>query len=182
MTHRTSRGLLLLALALTLAACAPSNAVGGGVHTPTKSGNANLALGSGASPTAHSSSPSPAARPSSVPTQAAPTQAPNSPAPARTAAPQQTQAATVFHIGIYGDQSGKPGFDPTDSAVYAGTDVVFTNYDTQPRSVVAEGGAFNSGLIAPGHSWTWVPHTPGHYNFQDGTRPYVDGQIQVYAG
>lgn len=176
-------GALLLAAGLGLGACASSTKVGAGVHVGKTHGNANLTL------PGQSNSPSPGATTAGAPKgTAATTTAP--PATQAVASPTTTEhaatattAAKPFAIGIYGDvnSQNKPAFDPPDAAVYVGTPVVFTNYDTTARSVVAEGGAFKSPLIAPGASWTWVPRVAGTYNYQDGTRPYANGTIQVYA-
>lgn len=173
--------------ALALSACAPSAKVGAGVKLGANNGAANLNLGGTTAahpkPTATPthrvvvSRPAPvrtqAAAPVSQPTQAAPTQA----APTQTAAPVNR----TFHVTIYSNTSGKPGFDPADVAVYVGTTIVFTNEGTKPHSVVAEGGAFHSPLIPVGGSWSWLANRAGTYDIQDGTRPYVTGEIQVYA-
>lgn len=171
-----------LAVLASLAGCAAGTKVGAGVNLKGH-GAANLTI-PGASPSAHATqaasvSSVPASRPPVVVarTSSAPPPAASQPAPVASSAP----AAPPFHIAIYGDTSGKPLFDPAQAAVYSGTSVIWTNDDSKAHSVVAEGGAFHSGLLGPGQSFTWVAGAPGTYSYQDGTRPYVNGQIQVYA-
>lgn len=176
-------GPLLLVAGLGLAACASSTNVGAGVHVGKTHGNANLALPGQSNGPAPGATTAATSKSGAAPTTAPPaTQAAATPTTAAHAA-TATTAAKPFPIGIYGDvnSQNKPAFDPPDAAVYVGTPVVFTNHDTAERSVVAEGGAFKSPLIAPGASWTWVPRAAGTYNYQDGTRPYANGTIQVYA-
>jgi plastocyanin len=113
--------------------------------------------------------PTPTPRPTPVPHTAAPTQ------PPRTAPPPQ---AVKFPISIKNDNDA-PIFDPPLARLYQGTIVVWTNHDNVARSVVANNGAFNSGPIAPGASWSWQVTSVGQYDYADGTRPYAVAQIQV---
>lgn len=89
-----------------------------------------------------------------------------------------TQPVSTFDINLNGDKSGKSLIDPPQVAVYAGTRVTWHNRDVKPHGVKAENGAFNSGPIAPGGSYTWVA-APGTFPYQDSTRPYVNASIQV---
>lgn len=175
MTHLpTLRRSLVVALVvgLALSGCAAKAKTGSGVHT-TNSGNANLNLGG---PPTATRKPTPVrTKPPVVHTQ---------PPVVRTATPAQTVRPTqapikAFQIAINGDTSGKRTLDPPDVSVYSGTPITWTNRDTQPRSVVAVNGAFHSPLIPPGKTFTWTPAAGGKYDYSDGTRPYVNGQIQV---
>lgn len=89
-----------------------------------------------------------------------------------------TQTAAPFNIDLNGDKSGKNLIDPPQAVVYAGTRVIWHNRDVSPRGVQASNGAFHSGLIAPGGSYTWIA-VAGNYAYQDSTRPYVNAAIQV---
>jgi plastocyanin len=93
-----------------------------------------------------------------------------------TAAPQQS-----FEIDVNGDNSSTTQFDPPAARVYVGTLVRFVNKDTVVRSVAADSGAFASGPIAPGGSWTYKPAAAGQFNYHDGTRPYAVGNLEVVA-
>ncbi len=71
------------------------------------------------------------------------------------------------------------GFNPYYIRVYAGGVVSVTNQDKVARSVTADRGQFDSGLIKPGGTWEYDPKTPGKFNFHDSTRPYVVGTLEV---
>jgi plastocyanin len=92
-----------------------------------------------------------------------------------------TTAAPTPTININGDKSGKSQFEPSQLTVYAGTLVKWQNNDTVARSVVASDNTFRSPPIPPGGSWTYKPGAPGNYLYQDGTRPYANGNLQVVA-
>jgi hypothetical protein len=59
--------------------------------------------------------------------------------------------------------------------------VIWHNTDTKPHGVQAQNGAFKSGPIAPGGSYSWAAKVPGDYAYQDSTRPYVNASIRVAA-
>lgn len=160
-----------LALAV-LAACGGGNSVGSGVNLNSKGGGGALSLGS-TTTTAAAVQTTSAAAPTTTQARAAATTAPPATAPPTTA------AAPVFTITIESDNSGQSPFSPPDAAVYAGTPVKWVNSDSKPHSVVANDGAFNSGTIPPGGSWTWVARVAGSHGYADGTRPYAVGTLQV---
>ena len=56
-----------------------------------------------------------------------------------------------------------------------------TNRSKGPASVTADRGEFDSGLIAPGDTWTYEAKTAGKFNFHDQKRPYVVGSLEVIA-
>jgi plastocyanin len=160
--------LLALLCALVLTGCSGGTKTGSGVNLkPTGNGAGNL-FPSTAAPTKK-------ATPKPVVTTVAPKPR------ATTAAPRQTQvAAPPFTITIYGDKSPNNKIEPPQAAVYSGTKIVFKNADTlKPHGVTASNGAFKSGDIAPGGSYTWVAGAPGTYTYQDSTRPYVNASITV---
>lgn len=123
------------------------------------------------------------ATPTAPPT-ARPTAATRVTPPPVKATPKPTatpRPAPQFAIDIYGDNTGQPQFNPSPVRVYVGTVVVFTNNDNVARSVVADGGAFNSGPIAPGKSWSYTASSAGTFDYHDGTRPYAVGTLQVVS-
>lgn len=114
------------------------------------------------------------------------TTAPAEGATATTAAPTTTTtppttvaAAPSVEISIASDTTAGGQFQPRVAQVPSGALVRFKNNDTVARSVVADGGAFDSGPIPPGGTWDWVAGGTGAYNYSDGTRPYAVGSIEV---
>lgn len=114
------------------------------------------------------------------------TTAPAEGATATTAAPTTTTtppttvaAAPSVEVSIASDTTAGGQFQPRVAQVPSGALVRFRNNDTVARSVVADGGAFDSGPIAPGGTWDWVAGGAGAYNYSDGTRPYAVGSIEV---
>jgi plastocyanin len=71
------------------------------------------------------------------------------------------------------------GYNPYYIRVYVGGVVSVTNQDKVARSVTADQGAFDSGLIQPGQTWEYDPKSAGKFNFHDSTRPYVVGTLEV---
>jgi plastocyanin len=114
---------------------------------------------------------------------AAPAPAAAAKQPVRTAAPRPTAAAAAptFVVTINSDAVAPNQFQPNHAQVRVGTVVKWTNRDTKPRSVVADGGAFRSPSIAPGSSWSYTASRVGSFAYHDGTRPYAVGSLQVVA-
>ena len=103
-----------------------------------------------------------------------------------TAAPRTTTTATpttvqtiALDITINGDSGSTGQFDPSAGRVYKGSIVRWTNRDKQARSIEADTGAFDSGMLAPGASFTYRAQTAGSFNYHDGTRPYAVGTLEV---
>jgi plastocyanin len=96
-----------------------------------------------------------------------------------TSSPPTTQAIPVFDIAINGDSGSTSQFDPSAVRVYKGTSVRWTNKDKVARSVEADTGAFSSGPIQPGATFTYKTPTPGSFNYHDGTRPYAVASLEV---
>jgi plastocyanin len=96
--------------------------------------------------------------------------------------PPPPPTTNKFNIDINPDTgTSESQFNPTPAAVRVGTVVVWHNKDSVARSVVADKGAFNSGSIPPGGSYSYTAGTAGTYDYSDGTRPYAVGQLQVKA-
>jgi plastocyanin len=163
-----------LATALLLSGCGGGEKTGEGLIDPNKKLTAGPSCGLLGCQTTPPATKAPSAKPS-------PTQAVVKPSPTRPrVTTRPTQAAPKpFDIYLYGDKSGKNLIDPPQAAVYTGTRVVWHNADTKPHGVQAQNGAFASGNIPPGGTYTWVAGAPGMYAYQDSTRPYVNAQLQV---
>lgn len=172
---KAPRVLVALACIALLAGCSGGAATGGDVDLNAKGGPGNLL------PSASKS-----AAPKVAPKPKVSSAKPKAPAPVKSTAvaPKQSTApkpaeAPPFRVTINGDKSGKALIDPPQVAVFSGTKVTWTNADTKPHGVQAQNGAFNSGNIAPGASYTWIAGAAGMYAYADSTRPYVNAQIQV---
>jgi plastocyanin len=98
---------------------------------------------------------------------------------ATTTSPPTTQAIPTFEIAINGDSGSTSQFDPSSVRVYKGTIIRWTNKDKVARSIEADAGAFSSGPIQPGASYTYKTTTPGSFNYHDGTRPYAVASLEV---
>lgn len=171
---KTPRLLLALAGAVLIAGCGGGAATGGDVDLEASGGPGDL-FASSAPPTKKATTvvkpvaPKPVAPKPVAPKPVAPKPQPS----------QKPAEAPAFKVTINGDKSGKPLFDPPQVAVYSGTKITWTNADSKPHGVQAQNGAFESGPIAPGASYTWIAGAAGMYAYQDSSRPYVNAQIQV---
>ena len=155
---------LLLVLLMTLGACASEKGVGTGLKG-IEEGEEGDRIGT--------IKKSPAAKPS--PTVAA-QQSPPPPAPTKPAATQAAKAPTIPM------EITAQGYKPFNPRVFKGTTLKVTNNDSLARSMTSdESGVFDSGMIAPGATWTYVANTVGKFNFHDETRPFIVGQLEVIA-
>ena len=95
--------------------------------------------------------------------------------PPTTIPPEQT-----YEIEINSDNAAATQFDPTPARVYKGTVVRWVNKDTTARSVLSEDQTtLKSPMIPPGGSWTYKADRVGKFNYEDGTRPYATGTLEV---
>jgi plastocyanin len=170
------RGIALAVAVLAVAACGGQQVGNSSIfNSATSSGNA---LGGDTPTPAPTTPPAPVAATTSTSTT---TTAPRATAAPTARPPAPTPVAAHFPVSINSDSSGHPQFEPSVANVYTGTVVVWTNHDSVARSVAADGGAFTSGPIAPGASWSWTATAAGTYNYHDGTRPYAVASITVMA-
>ena len=156
---------LFLALLILLGACASEKGVGTGVNTDFKEGEEGDRIGA--------IKRSPTARPSPT-VQAQPSPPPPAPTKAATQAPKAPPTIAM--------EITAQGYKPFNPRVFKGTTIKLTNNDNQPRSMTSDqAGVFDSGLIAPGATWTYVANTVGEFNFHDETRPFIVGKLEVIA-
>lgn len=167
MNHRLSAAVLAIAAsALALVACGGSNKVGNNSLLNVQDKVNSCRVGECTTTTAPP---------------AAATTTPNGGLgikPATTVAP----ATTVVHeqvITINSDKTTASQFDPNSVSVFTNYQVRFQNNDSVARSVVFSDR--RSPMIDPGKSWTTTFAAAGNYAYQDGTRPYATGTIQVIA-
>jgi plastocyanin len=163
----------ILVTLTTLAACGGTS-YGNGSQLKDKKGAGAALQDPSPSPSAAASvAPAPVVTHSQPPT--------TTTAPVTHAAPPPAPKpqAQKFAIGIFGDSSGQPQFNPPAAKVYTGTIITFTNHDSVARSVVSDNGAFNSAPIPPGGAWNYTAASVGTFNYHDGTRPYAVAYFQV---
>jgi plastocyanin len=168
-------------LFLVLSACGEDNKVGEGVDLGIKNQVEQERLGARTTTTAAAVTTAP---PQQQKASVGATTAPPTTAPAATTtAPPTTQAPEkiAIEISINGDSSGTTQFEPSQTRVFSGSLVKWTNKDSVARSVEADDGTFKSGSLEPGQSFTYRADKVGRFNYTDGTRPYAVGALEVIA-
>jgi plastocyanin len=70
-------------------------------------------------------------------------------------------------------------FNPATVTIPLGTTVTWTNTDPVAHTVTATGGAFNSGHLNPGQSFSHTFTTAGTFDYQCTYHPYMKGTIVV---
>jgi plastocyanin len=104
-------------------------------------------------------------------------------APAPTVLPTPVSTPQPNHVDIVADPSSGTGglFVPTTLTVQVGHAVTFVNDDTSSHGVLADNGAFNSGVLTPGETFTWTPKKTGRYEFSDFLVPNMHGALEVVS-
>lgn len=129
---------------------------------------------------ASSQGTAPGGRPSATATTTPPTSRPAAQPPATTQATAPRPQVATLEIFINSDNVADPPLDPVAARVFVGSVVRWVNKDGVPRSVVAaDGKAFRSPQIPPGGSFDYKANTVGLFDYGDGTRPYVNGSLEV---
>jgi hypothetical protein len=91
---------------------------------------------------------------------------------------ESASAAPSFDVG-HTVHLTPSGIQPLALASLCCDPVVFKNEGTAPVSVIFNVSKINSGPIAPGATWKWVPPNPESVIYHLGTNPNASGQIQV---
>ena len=73
----------------------------------------------------------------------------------------------------------KFAFAPAALTVQSGQPIVFTNGDPIAHTTTGAGGAWDSGAIAPGASYTLTLDQPGTYSYHCSIHPFMQGTITV---
>src|SRR4029079_5356043 len=71
------------------------------------------------------------------------------------------------------------GFQPASISITAGESVHWLNETTQGHSIVADGGAFDSGSLEPGAGFSITLTTVGTYAYRSPTSAVFVAEIQV---
>ena len=98
----------------------------------------------------------------------------STPAPAPSAAATPAPAAGGNAIAIKNF-----AFAPSSLTVKTGTTVTWTNDDSAPHTVVADGGAFTSPQLATGSSYPFTFTQAGTYTYHCSIHPSMKGTIVV---
>ena len=110
--------------------------------------------------------------PASTPTlTAAPT---NTPTPAPTSTPTTAPVSTGNSVTI-----ANFAFSPQTLMVKVGTKVTWTNKDKVTHTVTADKGAFSSGPLAPGNSFSFTFTQAGTYSYHCSIHPFMMATIVV---
>lgn len=103
-------------------------------------------------------------------------------------APRPAVIATVIptprpnHVDIVSDSSNSGGFFvPTSLTIQVGHPVTFVNDDSSAHNVIADNGAFNSGVLSPGQTFTWTPKKTGRIGYSDYLVPTMHGSLEVVS-
>jgi plastocyanin len=70
-------------------------------------------------------------------------------------------------------------FNPPNTTVSAGTTVTWVNNDQVPHTVTANDGAFDSGTLQPGQSYSFTFDKPGTYAYHCNIHPYMTATVTV---
>jgi plastocyanin len=71
------------------------------------------------------------------------------------------------------------GFTPNPISISAGSTVMWTNNDTGAHTIVADNGAFASGAIAPGGTYSYMFPSAGTFNYHDASNANMAGTVTV---
>ena len=70
-------------------------------------------------------------------------------------------------------------FEPAALEARAGDTLVWTNHDVVPHTATSDDGSLDSGMIAPGASWTFVVPEVEHLTYVCIFHPTMTGAISV---
>jgi manganese oxidase len=70
-------------------------------------------------------------------------------------------------------------FDPPNATVAPGTTVTWVNDDQVPHTATANDGAFDSGTLQPGQSYSFAFDKPGTYAYHCNIHPYMTATVTV---
>lgn len=70
-------------------------------------------------------------------------------------------------------------FRPAVVTVRVGDRIVWRNKDFFPHTATTPAGAFDSGLIAAGASWTFTPDAPGVFDYTCTYHPTMTATVRV---
>ena len=69
--------------------------------------------------------------------------------------------------------------EANDLMTTLGTTVTWTNNDTMAHTVTAVDNSFDSGMIAPGQSWSYTFDRPGTFEYYCTLHPWMRAKVEV---
>ncbi len=97
--------------------------------------------------------------------------APSTPSPSSVATPPSSSAASVQISGF--------AFSPATLTVAKGTTVTWTNADSVPHTVTSATGAFDSGSLSNGKTFSFTFNQAGTYAYRCNIHTSMTGQVIV---
>ena len=70
-------------------------------------------------------------------------------------------------------------FSPATDTVQAGDTVHWSNQDVVPHTATSRTGGFDSGTLAAGQDWRFVPRAPGTFEYECTLHPTMRGTLVV---
>ena len=101
-----------------------------------------------------------------------------------TVSAQAPENVSVSIVPGAGTNTSSRGFSPDSITVVLGVNstVVWTNNDSSPHTVTSNTGAFSSGNLAPGQTYSYTFTAPGTYEYHCTYHPWMVGTVVVKAG
>lgn len=97
-------------------------------------------------------------------------------APKAATAPPTAKPAPAFVVKII---AGGQGFDPFAFKVTKGTRLEIVNTTDREANFRIPGLNVDSGPLGPGAKFEYRAEAPGTHQFEDGTRPFAQGSMEV---
>ena len=88
----------------------------------------------------------------------------------------------IMPLGVGSNQAYN--FNPVTITVVIGKNntVSFINKDSAPHTVTADGGAFDSGNMAVGATWTYTFNTAGNFSYHCSYHSWMKATVVVLSG
>ena len=159
----------VVAFCLFVAASLPLTNCGGSSNPPTPVPSPVVVASPSPSPLpSPSAAPSPSPQPSATP----------DPTPTPTPHPTSTPPPPDLIITILGDNGGM-SYSPASANASVGQTVIWRNSDSTLHTATANGGAFDTNLIAPGAEVSILMQSSGNFNYHCNVHPGMTGSLSV---
>src|SRR5215471_18908788 len=103
----------------------------------------------------------------------------SSPSPSSTTPPPTSSASAAVSIPMNARTLTTTAFGTNPLVVSVGTTVTWTNNDTISHDSVADGGTWNSGILAAGQSFPFKFTTAGTFTYKCTIHPNMVGTVTV---